>query len=209
MRTQEYGSIAVRASLVDAANPFVLVDAASLPVEDPFVLADSASPEFLALIEGIRRHGAVRFGLAGDVQAAGQVRGTPKIALLSSPQRGDGDDVDVEVRAFTMGKPHTSLQLTGAVCLGAATVIHGTIAWDLAHAKEGGNSMPKHGMSIGDQQIAGAVPIGIRHPAGVIHVETVLGMDWKGTVDVDRVAVYRTARRLFEGSVFYRSAGFA
>ncbi|GKZ34371.1 hypothetical protein AbraIFM66950_004602 [Aspergillus brasiliensis] len=202
VQSRGFGGLAVRVSLVDAANPFVFVDAASLPSEAS-AIADTADPAFLELIEDIRRHGAVRFGLAEDVQAAGQVRGTPKIALLS-PARGDDDGVDIEVRAFSMGKPHTSLQLTGAVCLGAATIIHGTIAWDLAHPK-GEDEMPKHGMSLGDQHIASAVPVGIRHPAGVIHTETVLGMDLTGAIDVDRVAVYRTARRLFEGRVFYRS----
>ncbi|GLA25039.1 hypothetical protein AnigIFM63326_001648 [Aspergillus niger] len=202
VQSRGFGTLAVRVSLVDAANPFVFVDAASLPVEASSSIADAADPVFLALIEDIRRHGAVRFGLAENVQAAGQVRGTPKIAILS-PATGDVDGVDIEVKAFSMGKPHASLQLTGAVCLGAATIIHGTIAWDLAHAKEG-KEMPKHGMSLGDHQIAGAVPVGIRHPAGVIHTETVLGMDRNGAIDVDRVAVYRTARRLFEGRVFYR-----
>ncbi|KAL4894081.1 DUF453-domain-containing protein [Aspergillus ambiguus] len=198
VQSRGFGEIAVRVSLVDAANPFILVDAVSLPLENSSALAESAVPGFLELIEDIRRHGAVRFGLAENVQAAGQVRGTPKIALLY-PASGNADDVDIEVRAFTMGKPHASLQLTGAVCLGAATVIHGTIAWDLAHAKDGQNT-PKNGMSVGD-----ALPVGIRHPAGVIHAETVLGMDRKGEVSVDRVAVFRTARRLFEGSVFYRA----
>ncbi|EHA18754.1 hypothetical protein ASPNIDRAFT_186986, partial [Aspergillus niger ATCC 1015] len=186
VQSRGFGTLAVRVSLVDAANPFVFVDAASLPVEASSSIADAADPVFLGLIEDIRRHGAVRFGLAENVQAAGQVRGTPKIAILS-PATGDVDGVDIEVKAFSMGKPHASLQLTGAVCLGAATIIHGTIAWDLAHAKEG-KEMPKHGMSLGDHQIAGA---------------TVLGMDRHGAIDVDRVAVYRTARRLFEGRVFY------
>lgn len=204
VQSREFGTLAVRVSLVDAANPFVFVDAASLPLEASSAMTGAADPAFLGLIEDIRRHGAVRFGLAEDAQAAGQVRGTPKIALLA-PVRGDVEGVDIEVRAFSMGKPHASLQLTGAVCLGAATIIHGTIAWDLASAKQGMNKMPKHGMSLGDHQIAGAVPVGIRHPAGVIHAETVLGMDLTGAIDVDRVAVYRTARRLFEGRVFYRA----
>lgn len=202
VQSRGVGPFAVRVSLVDAANPFVLIDQASLSVDSR--LADTADPGFLALIEDVRRHGAVRFGLAADVQAAGQVRSTPKVALLSRT-KGDVDGVDIEVRAFTMGKPHASLQLTGAVCLGAATVIHGTVAWDLAHAKKGGDNLSKHGMSIPGSEIAGAVSVGIRHPAGVIHAETILRMDCKGEIDVGRVAVFRTARRLFEGSVFYRA----
>lgn len=203
------GPIHVRVSLVDAANPFVLVDAASLHLEGhdehhpiPSWPPDPNDSTFLSLVEDIRREGAVRFGLAADTQAAGLVRGTPKIAILSRAAAGECDDDldgDIQVLAFTMGKPHPSLQLTGAVCLGAATAIHGTVAWELAHA--GAIDGPsKHGMN----WITEPVPVGIRHPAGVIHAETSLIMDGKGGVDVDRVAVSRTARRLFEGSVLYR-----
>lgn len=197
------GTIHVRVSLVDAANPFVLVDAASMPLEEHPSWPDPNDARFLSLVEDVRREGAVRLGLAANTQAAGQVRGTPKIAILSRAAGDDDMDVDLQVLSFTMGKPHPSLQLTGAVCLGAATVIHGTIAWELAHAREI-DRPPKHGMLVGSHQIATPVPVGIRHPAGVIHAETSLRMDRKGGVHVDRVAVFRTARRLFEGSVLYR-----
>ena len=204
------GTIHVRVSLVDIANPFVLVDAASLPLalgeHDDHLSSWPPDPNdatFLSLVEDIRREGAVRFGLAADTQAAGLVRGTPKIAILSRAAAGeDSVDGDIQVLAFTMGKPHPSLQLTGAVCLGAATAIHGTIAWELAHARDI-DGLPKHGMSP-SHHIAAPVPVAIRHPAGVIHAEASLRMDGKGGVDVDRVAVARTARRLFEGSVLYR-----
>lgn len=205
------GTIHVRVSLVDAANPFVLVDAASIPMPleghyghhpIPSWPPDPDDATFLSLVEDIRREGAVRFGLAADTQSAGLVRGTPKIAILSRAAVGECDDNldgDIQVLAFTMGKPHPSLQLTGAVCLGAATAIHGTVASELAHAREI-DGLPKYGMN----WITEPVPVGIRHPAGVIHAETSLRMDGKGGVDVDRVAVPRTARRLFEGSVLYR-----
>ncbi|RHZ53586.1 uncharacterized protein CDV56_106971 [Aspergillus thermomutatus] len=208
VQSRTVGTFDVRVSLVDAANPFVLVDAASLPMPlPPYTISptgDSNSnpnnPAFLSVVEDIRREGAVRFGLAADPQAAGKVRGTPKIALLSSA--AENDEADIRVLAFTMGKPHASLQLTGAVCVGAATVIHGTIAWELARKGKRG-TRPKHGMSVGHHQIAPPLPVGIRHPAGVIPVEAVLGMDHKGEVSVDNVAVFRTARRLFEGNVYY------
>lgn len=203
------GTIHVRVSLVDIANPFVLVDAASMPMpleeHHSSWPADPNDATFLSLVEDIRREGAVRFGLAVDTQAAGLVRGTPKIAILSRAAAGecdDGLDGDIQVLAFTMGKPHPSLQLTGAVCLGAATAIHGTIAWELAHARDI-DGPSKHAID----QVVAPVPVGIRHPAGVIHAETTLRIDGNGGVDVDRVAVSRTARRLFEGSVLYRVEG--
>lgn len=197
------GTFPVRVSLVDAANPFVLVDASSLSVKDHPSWPDPNDTAFLSVVEDIRRAGAVRFGLAADLETAGQVRGTPKIAFLSSAAQDDMD-ADIQVLAFTMGKPHVSLQLTGAVCLGAAISIYGTVAWDLASSKRVG-SLPKHGMSVEGQEITSPLPIGIRHPAGVIHAETLLRMDREGEVQVDKVAVFRTARRLFEGNVFYRA----
>ncbi|GIJ92498.1 hypothetical protein Asppvi_001776 [Aspergillus pseudoviridinutans] len=200
IQSRTMGIFTVRVSLVDAANPFVLVDTASLPIPDHDRRPDD--PAFLSVIEDIRREGAVRFGLAADVEAAGTVRGTPKIALLSSAAAED-DEADLCILAFTMGKAHASLQLTGAVCVGAATVIHGTIAWELRQNGKR-DTRPKHGMSLASHQIARPLPVGIRHPAGVIHVEAVLGMDHTGGVSVDNVAVFRTARRLFEGNVYYR-----
>ncbi|CAI7662567.1 unnamed protein product [Penicillium pancosmium] len=200
--SRSLGKFEVRVSLVDAANPFVFVDASSICIKDHPSWPDPDDTSFLSVVEDIRRAGAVQFGLAPDLETAGQVRGTPKIAFLSAAEHDD--DADIQVLAFTMGKPHGSLQLTGAVCLGAAMSIHGTVAWHLASAKRN-DRVPKHGMSVGGHDIASPLPMGIRHPAGVIQAETILRMEKDGQVHVDKVAVFRTARRLFEGNVFYRA----
>lgn len=201
IQSQLAGSFKVRVSLVDAANPFVLVDSRSLALRDHPTWPDPSDPDFISVAEDIRREGAVQSGLAQDLQSAGLVRGTPKIAFLSAST--DGTKADIDVLAFTMGKPHASLQLTGAVCIGAAMSIHGTVAWDLAgNGKD--DRLPKYGMEIENQMIAPARPVGIRHPAGIIGTETVLGMDRGGEVSVRKVGVFRTARRLFEGNVFYK-----
>ncbi|KAJ5097414.1 hypothetical protein N7456_008135 [Penicillium angulare] len=197
------GTFSVRVSLVDAANPFVLVDASSVSAKDYLSWMDPNDTGFLSVVEDIRRTGAVRFGLAADLKTAGLVRGTPKIAFLSPVEQEDVD-ADIQVLAFTMGKPHASLQLTGAVCIGAAMSIHGTVAWNLA-VKKKLNRWPRHGMSVEGQEISSPLPMSIRHPAGVINTETGLGLDLDCQIHVDNVAVFRTARRLFEGNVFYRA----
>ena len=197
------GMFSARVSLVDAANPFVLVDKSSISIKDHMSLLNPTDAAFLTVVEDIRRAGAVRFGLSADLETAGQTRGTPKIAFLS-PTADDDTDADIQVLAFTMGKPHTSLQLTGAVCIGAAMSLHGTVAWDLAGKKQA-DRLPKHGMSVEGHEISSPLPMGIRHPAGVIHAETLRGLDQEGQIHVDKVAVFRTARRLFEGNVFYRA----
>lgn len=200
--SRSVGKFDAKVSLVDAANPFVFVDASSISIKDHPSWPDPNDTSFLSVVEDIRRAGALQFGLAADLETAGQVRGTPKIAFLSPTEHGD--DADIQVLAFTMGKPHASLQLTGAVCLGAAMSIHGTVAWHLASTKRN-ERVPKHGMSVGGHRLASPLPMGIRHPAGVIQAETTLRLEKDGQVHVDKVAVLRTARRLFEGNVFYRA----
>jgi 2-methylaconitate cis-trans-isomerase PrpF len=199
--SQTHGTFSVRASLVDAANPFVLVDASSLPFPSDSLRLKANDSDFIPVVEEIRRAGAVQFGLATDTNAAGLTRGTPKIAFLSETT-SESDQADIDVLSFSMGKAHPSLQLTGAVCIAAAMATPGTVAWELA----GGNKLekvPKHGMSVANQEIASPLPVGIRHPSGIIHTETTLEMDHIGEVRVEKVAVIRTARRLFEGNVFY------
>jgi 2-methylaconitate cis-trans-isomerase PrpF len=128
----------VTASLVDAANPFIFVDSATLP--STYDKLGPSAPETLTLIESIRREGAVKFGLAVDAAAASLVRGTPKIAVLSPPgelrnkheTEYENDYEDIAVTAYSMGKVYPTLQLTGAVCLGAAVCVEGTVAHDLS-----------------------------------------------------------------------------
>lgn len=199
--SQTRGTFSVRVSLVDAANPFVLVDASSLPFSSDSLHMKTNDSNFLCVVEEIRRAGAVQFGLAEDTAAAGLIRGTPKIAFLSETT-SDLKQVDIEVLSFSMGKMHPSLQLTGAVCIAAAMATPGTVGWELAGGKRL-EKVPKHGMLVANQEIAPPLPVGIRHPSGIIHTETMLKMDQEGDVRVERVAVLRTARRLFGGNVFY------
>ncbi|CAG8024202.1 unnamed protein product [Penicillium nalgiovense] len=140
------GKFDLRVSLVDAANPFVLVDASSISTTGYLSWPDPNDKIFVSVVEDIRRAGAVRFGLATDVETAGQVRGTPKIAFLS-PTAEDDREAEIQVLAFTLGKPHASLQLTGALCVGAAASIHGTVAWDMT-GRRGNDRGTKHGMPL-------------------------------------------------------------
>jgi hypothetical protein len=81
--------------------------------------------------------------------------------------------------------------------------IHGTVVWELA-GRGADDRRPKHGMEIGGHGIVAPLPVKIRHPAGLIRTETVLRLKGDGDVYVSKVAVFRTARRLFEGNVLAR-----
>ena len=194
-------AVTVRATLIDAANPFIFVDASTLP--DVYHQLGPDAPQSLELIETIRRQGAVLFGLAPNVEAAKLVRGTPKIAVLSPPRRPDADisknrQPDINVTAFSMGKVHPSLQLTGAVCVGAAASLPGTVAFDLSQAATRSNKLSGELVSRSDplMPIHREVCIGQRGGQMLADVKV------KGAEgDVEGVSVSRTAQRLFEGNV--------
>ncbi|KAM3416000.1 hypothetical protein BST61_g9488 [Cercospora zeina] len=198
-------SCEVQASLVDAANPFVLVDAATVP--DYVSSTDVSSDYYLDFLEAVRCQGAVRMGLAPDVETAGKTRGTPKVALLSMPnvETATLDKMpDVQVTALSMGKVHGSLQLTGAVCLGTAICTEGTVAnqiatkveqWRVAHS---GPGLPRHDSFTTSPQQSRTVLI--KHPGGVISADV-----QQNATEVCSVQLLRTARRLFEGKVCFLS----
>ncbi|GMG27096.1 unnamed protein product [Aspergillus oryzae var. brunneus] len=144
----------VRVSLVDAANPFALLSASTMPAA--YHGSEPTSPLSLGIIEEIRVAGAVRFGLAEDTATAGRVIGTPKIAHLYPCRREVDvgrhiDEADIEVLPFSLGQPHPSLQPTGAVCVGTALSIPGTVAWDIQRQAPGvhhGDSQTRQAMMI-------------------------------------------------------------
>jgi 2-methylaconitate cis-trans-isomerase PrpF len=193
----------LRVSLVDAANPFVLVDSSTVP--ESILSSGTDSTYFLDFIETVRCHGAVRMGLAVDLEAAGKTRGTPKIAMLSTPSLAidnPRDLPDLEVAAFSMGKVHGSLQLTGAVCIASAVCTPGTIAHNIA------KTVDQYRMATGsavlsrrDSGTDGTIisrQVDIIHPSGRISAEV-----RSNDGDVESVKLWRTARRLFEGNVCF------
>lgn len=222
------GDFVVDVTLIDSANPFVLVDTLSLPAAVRAQPADSALS--LQVAESIRRQGAVRMGLAHSEEEAGKTKGTPKIAFLSPPSSNGLAEhkwADIQVLAYSMGKPHPSLQLTGGVTIASAVITEGTIAHhvagpDPAHRADG-LPTPRRtpspsaevrdavlpvtsgvsGSSGVDEQKPGRI-IRIQHGSGIMEVEAQTRRGDDGPV-IERCMVSRTARRLMEGNVFYYS----
>ncbi|KAM0205042.1 hypothetical protein ACHAPQ_008840 [Fusarium lateritium] len=200
----ELAPFQIRATLIDAANPFVLVGALAISS----LLPAGAAPETQhALIETIRCQGAVDMGLATSTKAAGLVRGTPKIAMLSSPTRPvNGKNCsDIYVQSYSMGLPHPTLQLTGAVCLGSAVSIQGTIAAELSATPiSDGPPTPERTpspVSEDGRKESNTRHVLLEHSKGTIPVL----VKKNGEDGIASCAVSRTARRLFEGRVIYYS----
>lgn len=190
--------VRVRATLIDAANPFVFVESSTMP--DLYHELGPDSPESLALIDALRREGAVLLGLAPTAEAAKLTRGTPKIAVLSSPEVAAVGEIqpNIDVTAFSMGKVHPSLQLTGSVCLGTAVGTPGTVASKLSRIgelTEDGDSQKAD-----DAFVEGEVCIA--HRSGQILADIMLS-DAKNKVA--GVSVDRTAQRLFDGNIILRT----
>lgn len=184
----------VPVSVVDATNCCAYVPASALGltgIETPEALeADAALMERL---ERLRRLAAVAAGLAADEESAAVVEANPKIAVVAPPQdyrRSDGEAVaadahDVAVRMLSMGQPHRAIPLTGALCTAAASRIPGTTVAEACR-----------------QPADGADPVRIGHAGGVLPALASVTVAPDGTVAVEHAGVFRTARRLMEGTVF-------
>lgn len=188
----------VTVSLVDAANPCVMVAAATLgatATETPTQV--EADKPLMAKLEAIRRAASVTMGIAPNIDAAANMS-APFIAMLAQPTAMTTlsgrtlslADMDIVVRVISSGQPHRATPLTGALCFAVATRIEGSLAAAMAR-----------GLAPDASQIR------IAHPSGVIVVDACVRPAANATAQphAEYAAVYRTARRLFEGRVLYRA----
>ena len=189
--------VPVRVSLVDAANPFCWVDESTLP--DFFREQGPGAGISIAFMEDVRREAAILMGLASSVEEAALTRGTPKIAVLSEPKADSASSPDIQVVAYSMGKPHGSLQLTGAVCLGTAACTEGTIAHDIRNKVRAGPTTYQTVQRKDSNTSLRLDSIKLLHPGGDMEVDVLLDAEQQA----EEVTVFRTARRLFEGTVYY------
>jgi 2-methylaconitate cis-trans-isomerase PrpF len=176
-------------SLIDAANACVFLDARDLSLtgmESPDTI--EADPARMAMLDALRRRAGVMMGLAASPEAVGLA--LPKIAVVAPPAAYhalDGaaftaDSHDIAVRMISMERAHRAVPLTGAMCLGVASRIPGSVPHQLAgppaRADETRVANPSGILSVGAD---------VREAAAGWHAESAV--------------VYRTARRLMQGQV--------
>ncbi|MEN5089431.1 2-methylaconitate cis-trans isomerase PrpF [Pseudomonas protegens] len=179
-----------KATLINAGIPTIFINAADLGYRGTELQGDiNGDPKALAMFETIRAHGALRMGLIKHLDEAAQRQHTPKVAFVAAPadyQASSGKaikagDVDLLVRALSMGKLHHAMMGTAAVAIGTAAAIPGT----LVNLAAGGGARS-------------AVRFG--HPSGTLRVgaeATQSGGDWT----VVKAIMSRSARVLMEGWV--------
>jgi len=124
------------ATLINAGIPTIFVNAADIGYTGAELQdAINGDPKALAMFETIRAHGAVRMGLIADVSEAARRQHTPKVAFVapakdyvtSSGKQVGAGDIDLLVRAMSMGKLHHAMMGTAAVAIGTAAAVPGTL----------------------------------------------------------------------------------
>jgi hypothetical protein len=180
----------LKATMINAGIPTIFVNAAAIGYTGTELQdAINGDAKALAKFETIRAHGAVRMGLIKHIDEAGKRQHTPKVAyvarpadyLSSSGKRVAASDIDLLVRALSMGKLHHAMMGTAAVAIGTAAAIPGT----LVNLAAGGGAR-------------NAVRFG--HPSGTLRVGAE-ARQVNGEWIVTKAIMSRSARVLMEGWV--------
>ena len=178
----------LRATLIDAGIPTIFLDAAQIGYTGKELQdAINGDAQALARFEAIRAHGALKMGLIQDLAQAATRQHTPKVAFVAPPadyvassgKAVKAGDVDLLVRALSMGKLHHAMMGTAAVAIGTAAAVPGT----LVNLAAGGGERS-------------AVRFG--HPSGTLRVGAEARLE-NGQWIVTKAIMSRSARIWMEG----------
>jgi 2-methylaconitate isomerase len=178
-----------KATMITAGIPTIFLNAAELGYTGTELQeAINGDETALAKFETIRAYGAVKMGLIKDISEAANRQHTPKVAFVapaqsyvsSSGKHIATSEIDLQVRALSMGKLHHAMMGTAAVAIGTAAAIPNTL---VANAAGGEKSVVRFG-----------------HPSGTLKV----GAQAEQVNDawtVKKVTMSRSARVLMDGKV--------
>jgi probable AcnD-accessory protein PrpF len=180
----------LKATLINAGIPTIFLNADAIgylgtELQDDVNNDDAA----LAKFETIRAYGAVKMGLISHIDEAVSRQHTPKVAFVapaadytaSSGKVIAAADIDLLVRALSMGKLHHAMMGTAAVAIGAAAAVPGT----LVNLAAGGGEL---------------VAVRFGHPSGTLRVGA-QAVKKDGNWSVTKASMSRSARILMEGWV--------
>ena len=179
-----------KATMINAGIPTIFVNAEDIGYTGTELQgAINGDPKALLMFETIRAYGALRMGLIKDLDEAAKRQHTPKVAFVAKPadyvsssgKAIAAGDVDLLVRALSMGKLHHAMMGTAAVAIGTAAAITGT----LVNLAAGG--IERNAVRFG-------------HPSGTLRVgaeATQVNGEWV----VKKAIMSRSARVLMEGYV--------
>ena len=188
LTTPELGELS--ATMINAGIPTIFVNAEEIGYQGTELQGDiNEDKEALAKFESLRAHGALAMGLINDLSEAQSRQHTPKIAFVSPPKSYaassgkavDANDIDVLVRALSMGKLHHAMMGTAAVAIATAAAIPGT----LVNLAAGGGERSS---------------VNFGHPSGTLKVGAA-AESINGQWQVTKAVMSRSARILMDGTV--------
>lgn len=179
-----------KATMINAGIPTIFVNAEDIGYTGTELQgAINGDPQALLMFETIRAYGALRMGLIANLEEAAKRQHTPKVAFVAKPadyvassgKAIAAGDVDLLVRALSMGKLHHAMMGTAAVAIGTAAAISGT----LVNLAAGG--IERNAVRFG-------------HPSGTLRVGAEATLE-NGEWVVKKAIMSRSARVLMEGYV--------
>lgn len=180
----------LEATLINAGIPTIFLRAEALGLTGLELQDDiNNDADRLTQFETIRAIGAMKMGLITDLAEAETRQHTPKIAFVarasdyiaSSGKAVSAEDIDIAVRALSMGKLHHAMMGTAAVAIGAAAAVPGTIVNEAAGGGE-------------------RVFVRFGHPSGTLRVGAEAAQTASGWI-ATKASMSRSARVLMEGFV--------
>ena len=183
----------LKATMITAGIPTIFLNADEIGYTGTELQeAINGDPEALERFETIRAYGAVKMGLIKELSEAQARQHTPKVAFVSSAQdyvTSSGKqvlakEIDLHVRALSMGKLHHAMMGTAAVAIGTAAAIPGTLV----------------ALATGNAAGEASESVTFGHPSGTLKVGA-QASEVKGTWIVDKAVMSRSARVLMEGWV--------
>ena len=188
LQVPEFGQF--QATFINAGIPTIFLLASELGYDGTELQeAINSDNEALAKFETLRAYGAKQMGLIDSVEQAKTRQHTPKVAFIAPPtdyisasgKHVKGVEIDLSVRALSMGKLHHAMMGTAAVAIASAAAVEGTLVNTIAGGGKRSN-------------------IHFGHPSGTLKVGAsvkTIDASWQ----VEKVAMSRSARILMEGWV--------
>ncbi|KAF2656568.1 DUF453-domain-containing protein [Lophiostoma macrostomum CBS 122681] len=183
----------IKATCIDVGNPCVFIQASDMGVEGG-ILADAieAHPTLLQRLDSIRRQAAVAMGIASDERDNAIPGSIPKVAMVSAPHGHalasgeflEARSCDLVVRAISVGQPHRAVPITVAMALTVASKMEGSTV----HESTSRVPVDPDGITIG-------------HNSGRLLV----GAQFDSDGEVAAATVFRTARRIMQGTVYWKN----
>ncbi|MEZ9593607.1 2-methylaconitate cis-trans isomerase PrpF [Shewanella sp. 10N.261.52.F9] len=189
----------LQATMINAGIPTVFINASELGYNGAELQdAINGDAKALAMFETIRAYGAVQMGLIKHIDEAATRQHTPKVAIVAPPidytsssgKQIAKTDIDLNVRALSMGKLHHAMMGTAAVAIGTAAAIPGTLVHLAASQSQS--------LSLSNSANSDSVTFG--HPSGTLKVGAE-ATEVDGNWQVNKVVMSRSARVLMEGWV--------